>query len=375
MSNARTRRFRSGLAIAALSLVLLSVACRRGQNRVLEIAYVAAPQVNMRDRVSALYNKTGTLKNGERVEVLEKNKRFVRVKNQSGETGWVEQRYLVGEDVYQGLQQLAAKNRNSPVQAHGIARATLKMHLEPGRDTDSLIQLKEGDKLEVLKRTTIQKPQTAAIQTRNPKTAPAKTKKGKLEAEEPAVPMEDWSLARDAEGHTGWVLARMVDVDVPLDVAQYAEGQRIVGYFVLNKVHDNEAPPANDTSTPGDASDQKVARGPRDVPQYLVLLTEPKDGMPWDYNQARVFTWNLKRHRYETAYRERNLFGVFPVTTGTQDFGKEGAEPVFTLSVKEDDGSVRQKKYRLIGTIVRRAMTPDEEAAEKAARAARKRNR
>ncbi len=368
MSQTSRKRIRTLACAAALLVCLLAIACKRGQNRVLEVAYVSAPQVNLRDRVSALYNKTGTLKNGERVEVLEKSKRFVRVKNQNGETGWVEQRYLVGEDVYRDFEQLAAKNRKDPPQARGVARASLKMHIEPGRDTDSLIQLKEGDKVQVLKRASTEKPQTAAAQkTTNP--APSKTKKGKLEAEAPPVPMEDWWLARDAEGHTGWVLARMIDIDVPLDVAQYAEGQRIVAFFALNTVHDEQAPPAN-------SSDDKAAPGPRDVPQYLVLFTEPRDGMPWDYNQARVFTWNLKRHRYETAYRERNLYGVFPVTTGTQDFGKEGVESVFTLTVKDDKGTTtRQKKYRLIGPIVRRVMTPEEEAAEKAARAERRRKR
>jgi SH3-like domain-containing protein len=344
---------------------------------VLEVAYVSAPQVNLRDRVSALYNKTGTLKNGERVDVLERNKRFVRVRNASGETGWVEQRYLVGEDIYRQLQQLAAENRNAPTQATAVARASLKIHVSPGRDTESLIQLKEGEKVQVLKRSPVEKPQTLARPTSEK--SPALSKPGrkgaaeKKKEEEPAVPMEDWSLVRDAECHSGWVLARMLDIDVPLDVAQYAEGQRIVAFFVLNKVHDYEAPPANDTSTSQGDSGQKVARGPRDVSQYLVLLTEPKDGLPWDFNQARVFTWNLKRHRYETAYRERNLSGVFPVTTSTADFGKEGAEPVFTLPVKEGDGSIREKKYRLIGPIVRRVMTPQEEVTERAARVARKR--
>lgn len=363
-----TDRIRSAACLAALLLFLFAPSCRRGQNKVQDVAYVSAPQVNMRDRVSVLYNKTGTLKNGERVEVLERNKRFVRVKNANGETGWIEQRYLVSEDVYRGFEKLAVENRNAPVQAHGVARATLKMHVTPGRDTDSLIQLKEGDKLEILKRATIEKAQTASAQAKPaPKAAAAKEKRGKRGAsEEPAIPMEDWSLARDEQGHTGWVLARLVDVDVPLDVAQYAEGQRIVAFFILNRVHDEEAPAG---------SDEKAGRAPRDVAQYLVLLTEPKDGMPWDYDQARIFTWNLKRHRYETAYRERKLFGVFPVTNGTQSFGNEGVLPVFTLRVKDEDGNIREKKYRLIGPIVRRVMTPGEEAAEKAARAARKKAR
>ena len=48
--------------------------------------------------------------------------------------------------------------------------------------------------------------------------------------------MEDWCLVRDSQGRVGWVLSRMVDVDVPLEVAQYAEGQRFVAFFVLNQV-------------------------------------------------------------------------------------------------------------------------------------------
>jgi hypothetical protein len=32
----------------------------------------------------------------------------------------------------------------------------------------------------------------------------------------------------------------MIDLDVPLDVAQYAEGQRIVAFFVLNQVQDGD---------------------------------------------------------------------------------------------------------------------------------------
>jgi hypothetical protein len=136
----------------------------------------------------------------------------------------------------------------------------------------------------------------------------------------------------------GWVLARMVDMDVPLEIAQYAEGQRTVAFFVLNQVAD----------------------GDKKVPQYLVALSEPKDGLPFDFNQIRVFTWNVKHHRYETAYREHNLNGVLPVTVSQENFDKEGMLPVFILRVKDDNGNITERKYKMNSPIVRRVLAPGE---------------
>ena len=137
----------------------------------------------------------------------------------------------------------------------------------------------------------------------------------------------------------------MVDLDVPLDVAQYAEGQRIVAFFVLNEVQDDD----------------------KKVPQYLMVLTEPKDGLPFDFNQFRVFTWNVRRHRYETAYRER-IEGVLPVTVSHEDFGKEGVLPMFTVKVLDDDGKTSERKYKLNTPIVRRVLAPGEEPRHAVAR-------
>ena len=64
----------------------------------------------------------------------------------------------------------------------------------------------------------------------------------------------------------------------------------------------------------------------------------PKTGCAWDYNQIRVFTRNRAKHRYETAYRERNLEGYLPVKTGHQVFDKEGDLPTFTIRKKRQTG-------------------------------------
>ena len=286
------------VVVFALVFVMVLSGCKRGGKGKADIAYVAVPQANLRDRVAAVYNKAGVVHNGERVEVLEKSRRFLKVKSVRGEVGWIEERYLVDADVYAGFENLAKENAKSPPQAHGTARAALNMHLTPGRDTEHLFQMPDGAKVEVLKRETAEK-QQAKVNPALPRTPKPGSKKAPAKGGEVQAPMEDWLLVRDQARHTGWVLARMVDFDVPLEVAQYSEGQRIVSYFVLNQVADEE----------------------KKVPQYLVLLTENKDGLPWDFDQARIFTWNVKRHRYETAYRERRLVGVFPVSVGSADFG------------------------------------------------------
>ena len=310
--------------------MILLPACGRGR-KAQEIAYVSAPQAVLRDRVAAVYNKMGVVKNGDRVQILERDRRFARVRTAGGLDGWMEQRYLVSQQVFEGFQRLVQQEQADPVQALGTTRNDTNIHIEPGRETEHLYQLNQGAKASILKRATAEK--------NLPGAAPKPATQGASPSANPVQPiLEDWWLVRDSQGHVGWVLARLVDLDVPLEIAQYAEGQRIVAYFVLDEVAD---------------ADKKVA-------QYLVLLTEPRDGLPFDYNQVRVFTWNVKRHRYETAYRERNLNGMLPVTVTQENFNKEGMLPVFVLRVKADTGDTSERKYKLNTPIVRRVLAPGE---------------
>jgi SH3-like domain-containing protein len=328
--------FRVGcLAVALLTAALLA-GCK-ARHRVLEVAYVSAPQATLRDQVSAIFNRVGNLPNGERVEVLEREKRFARVRTASGIEGWVEQRYLVDQKTFDESQKLTHDNRGDTVQVSGVLRNDTNLHITPGRETEHLYLLTAGAKVSLLKRGTAEKlPGSGPA----PKPVLAPTKAG---AKTPTGPvLEDWWLVRDAQNRVGWVLARMVDVDIPLEIAQYAEGQRFVAAFVLNQVTDN------------DKSVQKS------VPQYLCALTPPHDGEPFDYDQIRVYTWNTRKHRYETAYREHGLNGVLPVTVSQENFDKEGTLPVFTLRVKDDAGSVVERKYKLNTPIVRRVLAPGE---------------
>ncbi len=338
--------------------------------------YVSAAETSLRDRVATMYNKVGTVENGDRVEILERQRRFLRVRTEKGQEGWIEERSLVPQDVYDGFQKLLQDNANTPVQARGTTRAELNMHLTPSREGDHLYQLKDGEKVDILRRATAPKnppkapkpatpvsakpgagttttdkkrtpvpPQKAVTPPSAPGAAASVSTSPTSPNQPPAPPpvMEDWYLVRNSSGHVGWVLLRMIDLDVPLDVAQYAEGQRIIGYFVLNSVEEDG----------------------KQVPQYLMLLNEPKDGLAWDYNQIRVFTRNRAKHRYETAYRERNLEGYLPVKVGHQVFDKEGDLPTFTIRKRNDQGQIVDMTYKLNGPIVHRVLTPEEEAAEK----------
>jgi SH3-like domain-containing protein len=367
-----------------LAAVFAASGCGKvGQDR--EILYVSVPQGFLRDRVATVYSKTGTVHNGDKVVVLEHGKRWVRIRNAQGEEGWLQERNLVGQDVFDALQQLQKDHANDAAQVRGLLRNDLRLHVTPGRDTDRLFMLKEGQKVELLQRTSVPKnglpvtkptpsaanegdanddskddekefkpkdaptaseaSKTVLKQTQPPNKNPSrpsalKNKKEKL-VEAPPPIMEDWWLVRDGQGHAGWVLGHMIDVDIPIEVGQYAEGQRVVAFYPLMTVHDSEMN--------------------KDEPYYLVLLTEPKDGLPFDYNQVRLFSWNLKRHRYETAYRDRNIFGLLPVITGHEDFEKLGNQPTFTLRVRDEQGQTIQQKYRLEGVIVKRVLAPGEQ--------------
>src|SRR5512140_1860897 len=95
--------------------------------------------------------------------------------------------------------------------------------------------------------------------------------------EKKPVPQDQWSLVRNHEGQSGWILARRLVMAIPDEVAQYAEGKHIVSYFALGKVQDGDA-----------------------LKPTWLWTTSVSRTAPYDFDSFRVFTWSLRRHRYET---------------------------------------------------------------------------
>lgn len=333
--------FRLHFAVTIPVLFLLAVipffsGCKRLRQDKREMVYVAARQMYLHDRVAAVSNRVAEVENGQPLQVLEHGRRFLKVKTDKNEIGWIEERAVIDAGEYKSFQDLATQHKQDPVVATGSLRDDVYLHISPGRNTDHFYLLPENDKIQLLVRASVPKvapgtpappkrvPDAAQPQKHPPQSsatpaqsaAPAKPSLvSDAESPQPEIPMEDWWLIRDAQGRVGWLIAGRVDVDVPDEVGQYAEGQRIVGAYVLTKVTDPESDAPN-----------------HQVPEYVTALSPPRSGLPFDFDQIRVFTWSVKRHRYETAFRVRPIQGFMPVRVWTQP-AANGTEPVFSFQI------------------------------------------
>jgi SH3-like domain-containing protein len=384
---------RWAFVLCAAVLLLASTGCshlRPASEQ--KYVYVSVKQIYLRDRVAVVANRVAEVKNGERLTVVEQEPRFLKVKTPDGAVGWVENHAVIDQSMYDQFLALARQHANQQPVARGVLFNELYMHLAPGRKTQRFYLLQPNAKVMLLERASMPReagngplglPKQPAPAAGNPQAAPKRGRDhgGKQHRESfdhqfvSAVPMEDWWLVRDPSGRTGWMLSHDLEVDVPQDVAQYAENEKMIGAYILRTVDDP------DSGKP----DGKV-------PEYLTVLTPYRQGLPYDFDQVRVFTWDTHRHRYGTAFRLRDIAGFFPVKTDPGINGENGPEPEFSILVAQGNNvsldpvtgrahaaQLETLTYRMEGNLVRKVLpggtTPEKIGAPKGPAAPGRRHR
>ena len=309
-----------------------------------------------------------TLQHGERLEVIETRRRFVRVRTSKGLEGWTDVNYLLTQQQVGDLDKLAEFAAKLPSQGAGTTYDALNVHTAPSRQAPSFLQIPEGGVVEVLvhrtsPRTAVMPPAPAPVKAKSKspnKTALSKQAKQSKEpppppppgppppanwvelsrpraadlpgepaaAEAPTpskAPMDDWYLMRTRDKKAGWVLARQISLSIPDEVAQYAEGHVITGYLSLGKV------------------------GATDKDNWL-WTTKSAASQGMDFDSFRVFVWSTKKSRYETAYIERNVKGRYPIEAVQSGSGPDAA---FSVVLDDKDGQVYKKTYAFSGYRVK----------------------
>jgi len=270
---------------------------------------VVPASVEVADSPAQVHSKLASLKSGERVGVVSRTAHWVCIRLPDGRTGWVEGSALLDAATQQKAGQLLEGLESFEPQAVGHTTTATSLRLEPSRESIQLAELTGNLPVQVFARQIV---------------ARASPGQGGKAAASQGKPRRDaWYLVR-AQSRAGWVLGRLVSLDIPQEIALYAQESNLVAWLVLNSVND----------------------GGREVPQYLVAdRTGTQD---FDFSHIRVFTWWVKHHKYVTAYVESNLNGYFPIRI-VRGLDK----PYFRLRLVDEDGEKYQKVYGLFSTIVR----------------------
>jgi hypothetical protein len=331
--------------------------------------FAGPAELVLREDVNPKSKPMGFVHHGDKLDVLEQRRRMYRVRSATGIQGWTDERNLMSVDRMEALRKLEDQVRRWPSQGAATTFDVLNVHTEAQRFSPSFIQIKPGETFDIMAHQispraepvhrVLVKPQPRPDSGKKPS---AKPKKMVLppappppkpppdwvelsEQREPApetvpldkkpapekdpVPEDDWTLIRTSQGAAGWVLTSRIFLNVPDEVAQYAEGHRIVSYFPLARVHDTD----------------------RDVDKETWLWTTVRAGRhPYDFDNVRVFEWNPRRHRYETAFIRKNVEGFLPVVVRKTD-----GQVTFSVCAADDDGAKQGYTYSLIDNRVHAA--------------------
>jgi SH3-like domain-containing protein len=343
------------VAVPLLCVVGLMAWVLRPRHESLGAEYVSERSVTLWSSVAQVREPIDTLHYGDRVEIIARRNDNVKVRTVSGEIGWIDGRQLLDPGMWQRSTQLLTRASAIATQARGRTKVQTNLRVEPGRTAQRLYQFGRGVPVEIVARSVADWVQVTDDKDTSGDPQGAKKEDWYLVRAVATRPPGEVGRAAEANATTqpgdqtvpiaGWVVARFVELDLPDPVREglASANVRPVGWFELNRV----------SSPDGEKA------------QYLVTGTRGPEGQPCDFTVLRVYTWNAKRSRYETAFIENTVCGQLPVRIGKGP----NDEPEFRFHPL--DGGKEDRVYRLIQTVVRRIPQGDE-AIKKAARSTAK---
>jgi uncharacterized protein YgiM (DUF1202 family) len=371
------------LRLTVMVVLLALAGCSPDQPTALGDAYVAPATLNLRTDPGQKNTSTVMLKHGERLRILDVRRRFVRVRTDHNAEGWVDASQLLSTEQMDEFKKNTAHALTLPSQGEATVYEALNVHIDANRQSPSFTKVPAGGAVEVIahklapkatgpapanlmltrQSQTLRRPKKEKAQKATsfklpkppaPKppdnwkdlsaeklhineepsepskpATPADQKAAEAKAnKKPPVLDEDWSLVRTKDKQCGWVLSRNLNISIPDEVAQYGEGKRISAYFDLGAVDDKDKGVKHDW-----------------------LWATSSDLQNFDFDGIRVFTWNRRRHHYETAFRARDLEGYFPIRVETPAPGS--INRTFSVIDKADDGKYWLRHYQFDGTRAR----------------------
>lgn len=301
-------------------------------------ARITADRVEVKKTRATLSTVVARLTRGDEVDVLSRESHWLRVRTSSGQEGWIEDSVALDQSVVVAEENLVAKTRQETVQAVGELSSSANLHIQPGRDTPVFKRLPKGERVEVFDRELTDRPLSAkGGDTTSSATAETARK-------------DPWLKIRSVSGEAGWVYSPSVNFNVPEEVAAYSESRRIVAWLVLN---------------------QLALEDGKKVNQYVVADVAPGIAPNYDFDRIRVFTWNKKRSRYETAFRLSKITGYYPIRVLTHE-----NNPAFEVPLASDAAAGASKttaRFVMKGVLVRPLETDQNSSSLPAQRRRRRR--
>lgn len=291
------------MRVICLAFAIVLAACTPSREPSVDHATVVANNASVRMRNSSTSRTLRTLDSGDKVDVLERQDNWYRIRYNNEVQGWMEESTVVTNATLDRVQEMVVAAQNQPPQNTASLHDDANLRTEPGRDTTIIRRMDGGTTLEVLDRVTKRRSSSDSS-------------------------LDMWLKVRTSPTEVGWVYEGLVDFDVPPELALYTEGRTYTAVQRINQVQDSLAGPIN---------------------WYVVGERRPGVDPHIDFDGIRVYTWNLRRHRYETAFRTRDLRGVYPL-----EVGQDNGNPTFRFYELDDDLSTKiPRDFVMYGVVVR----------------------